>query len=75
MHHAINDDPLIIIVRQLGSGKVFVSDGPDESLGCSPNRYPEEIDRYHCHPVIVRGFNVVHPSFKKRFHKIVYLVS
>lgn len=66
---------LIVVTGQLGGSEVFVRNRPNEPLGSNPNRYPEEIDRYHCHPVIVRGFNVVHPSFKKRFHKIVYLVS
>lgn len=70
MHHAINNDSLIIIARQLGSGEVFVSDGPNESLGCSPDRYPEEIDRYHRHPVIVGSFNVVNPSFKSAFIRL-----
>lgn len=66
---------LIVVTGQLGGSEVFVRNRSNEPLGSNPNRYPEEIDRYHCHPVIVRGFNVVHPSFKKRFHKIVYLVS
>lgn len=66
---------LIVVTGQLGGSEVFVRNRPNEPLGSNPNRYPEEIDRYHCHPVIVRGFNVVHPSFKKRFHKIAYLVS
>lgn len=66
---------LIVVTGQLGGSEVFVRNRPNEPLGSNPNRYPEEIDRYHCHPVIVRGFNIVHPSFKKRFHVAVYLVS
>ena len=66
---------LIVVTGQLGGSEVFIRNRPNEPLGSNPNGYPEEINRYHCHPVIVRGFNVVHPSFKKRFHKIVYLVS
>lgn len=66
---------LIVVTGQLGGSEVFVRNRPNEPLGSNPNGYPEEINRYHCHPVIVRGFNVVHPSFKKRFYKIVYLVS
>lgn len=55
---------LIVVMGQLGGSEVFIGNRPNEPLGSSPNRYPEEIDRYHCHPIVMGSFNVVYPFLK-----------